>query len=164
MSTHDWSRFQLRINVGANRETVYDAWTTTEGIESWFLRSARFNGGQVRGPGESIKAGDTYEWLWYGYGDDVIERNDIVTANGRDLVEFRFAGDCLVSVAISEVEGEIIVELTQSNIPLDEPSRVQKYLGCMEGWTFYLANLKSILEGGRDLRNRKMNIGRVINS
>ena len=32
-----------------------------EGIESWFFRSARFNGEQVRGPVESIKSGDTYE-------------------------------------------------------------------------------------------------------
>ena len=30
----------------------------------------------------------------------------------------------------------------------DDASRANYHLGCLTGWTFYLANLKSILEGG----------------
>jgi hypothetical protein len=37
-------------------------------------------------------------------------------------------------------------------------------VGCGEGWTFYLTNLKSILEGGVDLRNKEMKLKNVINS
>ena len=32
----------------------------------------------------------------------------------------------------------------------------------IEGWIFYLANLKSVLEGGLDLRNKRMEITNVI--
>ena len=56
------------------------------------------------------------------------------------------------------------MELTQEKIPLDEESKVNYHLGCMEGWTFYLANLKSILEGGIDLRNKNVNLTKVINA
>jgi len=38
------------------------------------------------------------------------------------------------------------------------------YIGCGKGWTFYMANLKSILEGGIDLRNKNAAIQNVINA
>jgi hypothetical protein len=38
------------------------------------------------------------------------------------------------------------------------------HLGCKTGWTFYLANLKSLMEGGIDLRNKNEKIQRVINA
>jgi hypothetical protein len=34
----------------------------------------------------------------------------------------------------------------------------------MEGWVFYLANLKSFPEGGIDLRNKNEKLKSVINS
>jgi len=57
-----------------------------------------------------------------------------------------------------------MVELTQSQIPLDDHSRMSYYVGCTRGWTFYLANLKSILEGGIDLRNKNNKLLHVINT
>ena len=42
--------------------------------------------------------------------------------------------------------------------------KLRLYIGCGEGWTFYLANLKSMLEGGIDLRNKNDKIKGVINS
>ena len=38
------------------------------------------------------------------------------------------------------------------------------YVDCSYGWTFFLANLKSVLEGGIDLRNRNVDIKNVVNS
>jgi hypothetical protein len=47
-----------------------------------------------------------------------------------------------------------LVEIIQSEIP-DEPDPSKNlYVNCLESWTFYLANLKSILVGGVDLRNK----------
>lgn len=62
-----------------------------------------------------------------------------------------------------EIEsGESILRLDQFEIGSDDDRNI--FLGCGEGWTFYLANLKSILEGGMDLRNKNEKIRAVINS
>ena len=165
MSAYDWSQFVLRINVKVPIDKIYKAWATKDGIESWFLRNADFayddNG--LRKANEFIQPGDKYTWMWYGYGDDVVEINDILEANGQDALSFVFAGSCMVSVKIYEEANETLVQLTQANIPTDETGKTNIHIGCMEGWTFYLANLKSILEGGLDLRNQNVNI-KVINS
>lgn len=166
MSHHDWSRFLLRINITAEPQKIYDAWTTQAGLESWFLRQAEFTkpGGVLRGKNESVQAGDTYEWRWHGYPDDVVERREVLKSNGRDLLSFMFSGDCMVTVRVMEEAGETLCELVQENILPDEQSRINYYHGCSIGWTFYLANLKSILEGGLDLRNKNMNLPNVVNA
>lgn len=98
----------------------------------------------------------------------MVEFGEIVEVNGTDLIKFTFGGasaaNMTVSVTIKNEEGEKIVELTQENIPEDEDGKTKYHLGCMEGWTFYLANLKSILEGGIDLRNKNEKLQKVINS
>jgi hypothetical protein len=37
-------------------------------------------------------------------------------------------------------------------------------VGCQLGWTFYLTNMKSIAEGGIDLRNRDIDFKNVVNA
>jgi hypothetical protein len=113
---------------------------------------------------EFIKNDDTYRWLWFGYGDETEERGTILEANGTDLVKFTFAGTCTVTIAIKQEQGISIVELWQENIPVDDKSKASWHLGCSTGWTFYLANLKSVLEGGLDLRNKNEELKRVVNS
>ena len=166
MAIYDWSKFLLRIPIRASRENIYHAWATKNGIESWFLRSAQFftPANAQRGEQEFIQRGDRYTWLWHGYDDDTVEHNDILEANGEDTISFVFAGHCIVTVVIGMLDTETIVQLTQENIPTGEEGKANIHIGCMEGWTFYLANLKSILEGGIDLRNRNMNIGKVVNA
>ena len=166
MSDYDWSKFMLRIPVKASPEIIYRAWATQEGIESWFLRTALYfrSDNSQRSENEFIQKGDRYTWLWHGYDDETVEHNDILEANGEDTVSFVFAGHCIVTVTIGMLENETIVQLTQENIPAGEEGKVNIHIGCMEGWTFYLANLKSILEGGIDLRNRNMEIGKVVNA
>ncbi|MBC8172856.1 MAG: SRPBCC domain-containing protein [Chitinophagales bacterium] len=166
MNSYDWTRFTKRININAPLKTIYDAWTTQQGMESWFLRRSEFKkpDGSLRKEDEHIEAGDTYYWLWHGWPDSTREQMDIVSANGNDKLQFHFAELCLVTVTLSEFKNCTIAELTQENIPNDEEHIVKFHLGCMEGWTFYLANLKSIMEGGLDLRNKDVEIGGVINS
>ena len=82
--------------------------------------------------------------------------------NGKDLFKFKFgaAGNC--TVKIYEEEGEKIVELIQDQIPTDEKGKQNWHIGCKTGWTFYMANMKSMLEGGIDLRNKNEKIQNVI--
>lgn len=102
--------------------------------------------------------------MWWGCGDDTDEKGTVLEQNGKDQFKFSFgkAGD--VTVSIIKLEGETIVELTQENIPTDDKGFQYYHLGCKGGWTFYLANLKAVLEGGIDLRNRNEKIGEVISS
>jgi uncharacterized protein YndB with AHSA1/START domain len=162
----DWSRFKVRVNVNAPFETLYKAWATRAGMEFWFLRMCEYKkpDGTLRGNDEFVQAGDTYSWRWFGYSDEVIEHGKILECNGKDHFKFSFgkAGDC--SVTIKKELGETIVELTQENVPTDEKGKQYYHLGCKTGWTFHLADMKSLYEGGPDLRNKNENLKEMLNS
>jgi uncharacterized protein YndB with AHSA1/START domain len=166
MDNYDWSKFTQRIPVKAGPQKIYDAWATPAGLEKWFLRNAKFRkaDGSPRDPNDLIQKDDTYEWNWFGYSDDTSEHGKIIAANGKDFFKFVFGKAGIVSVTIKTEENQTIVELLQEQIPTDEKSKVSFHLGCSTGWTFYLANLKSIYEGGLDLRNKDEKIKRVVNS
>ncbi|MBP7415756.1 MAG: SRPBCC domain-containing protein [Pyrinomonadaceae bacterium] len=160
----DWSTFTRRITVDAPIQTIYDAWAVPSQIERWFLRAAEYVGfdGKQKDRDMAVAEGDAYLWRWHGYLDDVNESGIIEDANGTDRFAFTFTQNCLVTVTIKSESGETVVELTQSRIPEDENHSI--YVDCSYGWTFFLANLKSVLEGGLDLRNRNVDIQNVVNA
>ena len=167
MSTaFDWSRFVVRVNVKAPPEKLYGAWATRAGIENWFLRLSEYKtpDNTLRGADELVATGDTYKWLWHGWPDETVEHGKVLECNGKDHFKFSFgkAGNCTVS--IRKEEGELLVELVQDEIPTDEQGMHNWHLGCKTGWTFFLANLKSMHEGGLDLRNRNERLKNVVNS
>src|SRR5271170_173669 len=166
MDAYDWSKFCRRIDINAPIETVYKACSTQAGLESWFLRVAEFTTteNRLRRKHEAIEKGDTYRWLWHGYGDDTEEQGNILAANNTDSIQFTFAQTCTVTITIAKEQGETVATLWQENIPTDEKSKASWHLGCSTGWTFYLANLKSVLEGGLDLRNKDELLKNVINA
>jgi hypothetical protein len=165
MDKLDWTRFVVRINVNAPLPLLYRAWSSRKGIESWFLRLSEYRrpDGSLLSPEDEVQAGDTYRWLWHGWPDEVDEKGTISVANGIDAISFSFgkAGDC--AVTILPYQKECIVQLVQENIPDDEQGRQTWHLGCKTGWTFYLANLKSVFEGGIDLRNRDVALQDMLN-
>lgn len=166
MSAFNWKQFTKRIAIHAAVDAVYKAWTTREGLESWFLRQALFTDAQGKEHHrlESIQAGDHYHWLWFGYDDNAKEEKEVLTVNGRDRLQFTFSGDCIVTVTVKQEAGETICELTQQMPMEDEDRQRGFYLDCGSGWSFYLVNLKSILEGGIDLRNKNVDLRDMINA
>ncbi|MBL7736173.1 MAG: SRPBCC domain-containing protein [Chitinophagaceae bacterium] len=166
MDHYDWNQFVKRITIHVPPQTVYNAWSTAKGLESWFLRKAVFydSHARPRAHEEKFQAGDNYLWLWYGYPDHVTEKKRILSVNGKDFLQFRFSGDCIVSINIKSENNETICELEQHNFPEDDQEKIDLHIGCSTGWTFYLANLKSILEGGIDLRNKNIDIEDVVNA
>src|SRR4029077_15357171 len=92
MENYDWSKFTRRIPVNAGTQKIYDAWAKPFGLQYWFLRTGRLktSSGNGRGGNEYIQTGDTYEWAWHGYTDDVQERGAILEANGKDFFKFIF--------------------------------------------------------------------------
>ena len=162
----DWSRFVVRINIRTSRSRLYEAWASSAGMEAWFLRSCEYTdaGGRLLDPDKFAVRGTSYKFLWHGYTDDTFEFGEVLDANGRDYFRFRFgkAGTCTVRILLAG--DELIVELEQEEIPLDEASRMMYHVGCKAGWTFYLTNLKSLMEGGIDLRNTDINLQDMLNA
>jgi uncharacterized protein YndB with AHSA1/START domain len=160
MAKHDWTKFTVKADFNTDVRTIYQAWTTSEGLESWFLRKARFYAiaGRLREPGESISKEDVYEWYWHGFDDSTMEKGEMLEVNSIDFLKFTFSGGSIVSVSIESRNGLTILELTQENIQEESDPSKNLFVQCQVGWTFYLANLKSIVEGGIDLRNKRLEI------
>lgn len=150
----DWTSFTVTIAVKASIEQIYNAWTKAIEIEKWFLQTCNYKtqGDEHYQPEMNVEINALYEWTWYLY--DTVEHGKITQANGKDFFQFTFAGDCLVDIQLKQVGENSIVTLKQHNIPTDEKSKFNIRIGCYQGWTFYLANLKSVIETGYDLRNR----------
>jgi len=160
MIDNKWTSFKVTGDYNIDIRSLYESWATTEGIEKWFLRKANFYTVplRLREPEEFILKEDTYEWYWYGYDDSFSEKGQILEANGTDFIKFTFSGGSTVSISIYSRNGVSIIELLQENIPLENDPSQNLFVQCQIGWTFYLANLKSVLEGGVDLRNKKLEV------
>lgn len=156
---YDWSTFTQKMRIKAPASELYKLWTTRSGLESWFLRMAEFTrGNDVIDDNEAVQKDDTYRWRWYGYPDDVTETGRILAANGKDKLSFVFGNAGNVTVELNELsDEETEMLITQSDIPTDDHGRENFYVGCSTGWTFYRCNLKSVLEGGIDIRNKEHN-------
>jgi uncharacterized protein YndB with AHSA1/START domain len=155
-----WTHFKVTGDYNTDIRTLYEAWATPAGLEKWFLRKADFFTipRRLRDPEEFILKEDVYEWYWHGWDDDASEKGQILEANGTDFIKFSFAKDNIVSVTISSRNGVSIVELVQENITLEPDPSKNLFVQCQTGWLFYMTNLKSILEGGVDLRNKKLDV------
>ncbi len=164
--TYTWSNFTVRVNIDAPIETLYLLWATRAGMEKWFLRVCEYKKttGRELEPGEAVQAGDLYRWLWHGWPDETVEFGKILECNGKNFLKFSFgkAGNC--SIFIKEEGCYTIVELVQDQIPDHDQGKQYWHVGCKTGWTFYMANLKSLCEGGIDLRNKDENLKNVLNS
>lgn len=161
----NWHEIKLRINIKTTIDKVYRAWATQQGLESWFLRRAPFKDpqGKNRKENELLSKADSYHWTWHGYPDEVMQEGTILEANGKDKFVFSFSLNCPVTVSIYKEHDEVIVELVEENIPSMEEGRMFKhYTSNTTGWTFFLTNLKSVLEGGLDLRNFNPSLKNVI--
>ncbi|ABQ05322.1 SRPBCC family protein [Flavobacterium johnsoniae] len=164
MENFDWTSFTKKIPVKAKLSNIYNAWTIAGELEKWFLEKVSFFDAnqEVIGKNQNVLEGSTYEWLWFLYDDAMLGK--ITSANGKDHLQFTFEGTCLVDINLSETNGYTIVELRHHDIPTDDNSKKYIRLGCSNGWHFYLTNLKSVYEGGLDLRNKDNSLDPMINN
>ncbi len=162
MDPEKWKRFVQRIDVNAPREAVYAAFATAEGIRGWMSMEAELLDGEGNGlePGAHASAGDSFKLGWHmGHTDG----GKFLEANGEDRLLYTFGEDIQVAVDLEAMEdGSVMVTLTQTQDRSDEEN-LRILLGYKEGWAFYLANLKSVLEGGLDLRNYTHDIEHRVN-
>ena len=154
--------FKLRVNVNTSIENAYRAFASAAGASSWFLRMAyKDKEGNLRSGDDLVQEGDEYV-LSDTKSDKVLITGKILKANGRDLFSFAFSKGCPVTISIYREQDETIVQLIESNLPTDEDTIRKHFIGDTKGWIFFLTNLKSVLEGGLDLRNKNAAITNVI--
>ena len=164
MENFDWTSFTKRIAVKSTLSEMYDAWTKASELEKWFLKKVKFYDSDKTPfkQNANVVEGIHYMWFWYLYDEPM--KGKITSVNGKDFIQFTFEGECLVDVTLEEIDEYVIVTLWHHNIPVDNNSKQYVRLGCSNGWSFYLTNLKSIYEGGLDLRNKDEKLSAMINN
>ncbi len=141
----DWSRFTRRVFIEASAKEIFKLWTTQNGMESWFLRSAKFyrNNDQNAGD-EKFVAGDGYSWEWHGWPHT--HEGLILEVIDEKEFTFDFGESGKVRVELVKEDNQTQVILTQYDIPTDEKSIRDYFYGCSLGWSFWLVNLKAFIE------------------
>jgi len=161
---YDFSQFKLRVDIKTSVENAYTAWATPAGLNSWFIGRVVFTDekGVVRSGDSPAQANDEYTCFFNSHPEKVAIKGKVLRANGKNLFSFTFSKSCPVTITVYSEHDETIVELIESNLPTDEETIKKHYVGDSKGWIFYLTNLKSVLEGGLDLRNKNEAITNVI--
>ena len=157
-STYDWTSFRRQVFIAAPCQTVFRAWTSADQITRWFIAAATYAAadGQIRQADEQIQAGDSYHWRWH---QDYVETGRILRVDPDLTLQFTFgatydagAGPIVVTVHCHDEGGQTRLELEQANMADLPAVHYGWHMGCNLGWSFFLTNLKALLEHGIDLR------------
>lgn len=157
--TYDWTKFKKQTYIQANSNEVFNAWVKPNEIVNWFIAQADYSApdGELRISDETIQAGDRYYWRWH---QDTDIEGEILKVEENKMIQFTF-GDkvkgsdekIVVTVEVSESEpGTTLLELTQENMADTLEAHSKWHLSCNLGWSFFMTNLKALLEHGVDLR------------
>lgn len=162
MDPEKWKRLVMKIDVNASLEALYAAFATAEGAMGWMAMELVLinDQGNELDPGTAASTGDRFLSRWHtGH----TEEGEYLEANGTDHLHYTFGEGIEVRVTLEAMEdGSTMVTLEQTQDRTDEEN-LAIMLGFKEGWAFYLANLKSVLEGGLDLRNYTHDIDHRVN-
>ena len=156
MSSLAFDHFVKKIYIKSTIEKLYWCWATEDGLTSWFLREVTFKHDNTKIEyGAYVNAGDSYTWKWHNW--DGQEDGKVLQANGKDFIQYTFA-DGIVDIHLEQFNDVVIVTLKQHQIPLDDDSKLKIHVGCSNGWTFWLTNLKAYLEHGILLNEKEIDL------
>ncbi|MEM7335916.1 MAG: SRPBCC domain-containing protein [Chloroflexota bacterium] len=156
--SYNWTKFKKQVFINASVEDVFDAWAIPNELIKWFIAKADYQDGKTtpREPNYHIEDGDLYEWKWHqdleaaGEVKEVIPNERLVFTFGKQAPHSD--EDVLVTVEVNaEQDGYTKLSLTQENMA-DTPYGHRYHLSCNLGWSFFMTNLKGVLEHGVDLR------------
>jgi len=156
--TFNWTRFEKQVFIKAPSETVFNAWAIPDEFIKWFIAEANYtkNGQGNRTGRECIGPGDHYHWRWHqdlattGVICDVVPNERIRFTFGKQSPESDV--DVMVTVQVEELgDGYTKLSLIQENMA-DTAYGRHYHLSCNLGWSFFMTNLKGLLEHGIDLR------------
>jgi len=156
--TYDWTQFQREIFIKADLPTVFQAWAKPEEITKWFIAETAVTtaNGLPRAENQTMQPGDRYHWRWH---QDLQTGGVVLEVVENQRLQFTF-GDresgtdekVIVTVSFQDLGDTTSIVLKQENMPDNEQSHVHWYMGCNMGWSFFMTNLKALLEHGIDLR------------
>lgn len=151
MATYDWSQFHVRMYYLAPLSKVYRCFSTAEGLESFFIYTARHltADGTRRAADEDVQSGDRYHWI---YVHDFEHGGTYSLVEPERLIRFTF-GAMTVAIRFREVDGATEVDLHQTNCATEDLDRAWQHLNCRSCWIYFLTNLRSVLAGGPDVRD-----------
>ncbi|MDQ3019737.1 MAG: hypothetical protein M3R36_04085 [Bacteroidota bacterium] len=159
---YNFNNFIQRIYINESGKDLYAMFSKGENLVKWFVKNSSYHTetGELRNNNESFKTNDEYLWEWT---DGAKLAGKILEADGKENFKFTFGNDVTIHLKLIKAGSRTLVELTQlQNIP-DYEMRFENYMACFPGWSFYLINLKSICEGGIDLREKNPDIELLVN-
>ena len=148
----DWSRFSLFVAINASPERLFDAWTTSSGLESFFVDMMAIydREGRLLDASERVMPGCRYVWRW---DSGALARGAFVAVDPGRQVSFTF-GDSKVSITLHPHKAGTLLELSQFDMADDEHNRMHVHTNCRAAWVYFLTVLKTLLEQGLDSRDR----------
>jgi len=154
----DWSQFTLNISARAEMQSAYNAFAIPSALEQWLVRRAQVSIAYaiLKGRNDFVEEGDCYEWIAEEDGRANVMRGEILEANGKNFLRFTLNENYILTITVRKENGRSCIELFFKNISVNEELLITNYMKCLKEWTFHLANLKSFLEGGIDLRNKNV--------
>jgi len=165
LDQYKWTEFRQIEYITASKETVFEKWMTSKNIVEWFVAEAiyKYDGTIVRKPGEKIKAGDKYTWIFF---QGIKVEGTILNVIDNEYLSFTFGKkepeseeDVIVEIFFSSDSAKrTLIELHQKNIADSEYGHVNYNLSCMIGWCYFLTNLRSVFESGYDLREKEKDL------
>jgi len=166
----DWTQFRVGIYIRAQPQDIFAMWSEAEGLCRWFLRSAAFAPSEgpsadrrakaaipafdtltPRPDNEPCRTNDRYRWEWY-YDGGIVGEEWVREVRPPTRFVFGFGDGMEVEVIVRKHGKFCEVNLRQYNIPAGPRGRREMHMGCRLAWAFFLTNLKSVAEGGLDLR------------
>lgn len=156
--TLNWTKFEKQIFIKAPGQDVFNAWAIPDELVKWFIAEANYTmqDASQRHSTECIDPGDHYHWRWHqdlatsGVICDVVPNEQIRFTFGKQSPDSDVA--VMVTVQVEELgDGYTKLSLTQENMADSDYGR-HYHLSCNLGWSFFMTNLKGLLEHGIDLR------------
>lgn len=148
---HDWTAFDIFLQINALPHVVLDRWRSAGGFESFFIAKADFTDetGRPREMNEPVRKGDTY--VWRTIHD--FEMKGMMTEASDTRIAFTFGSRFNCEVTATPSHGGTLLHLQQNGMRDDPEDRVHGSLNCRSCWIYFLMTLKSQLEYGIDLRD-----------
>jgi uncharacterized protein YndB with AHSA1/START domain len=143
----DTRTIEQTVTVEAPREQVFRALTDADELKRWWITdgsSEPRTGGRFR-----------YEWRMADPSNDHVQEGAYDEVADSERVVYPWsagpAGDTRVTFTLAGRDGGTEVSLTHAGFSAD-PQLVEVHDRHVQGWQGFLANLKSVLEGGPDNR------------
>ena len=148
---YDWTAFDLYFYYHAPLDEVWRAWSTIGGLCRFFIEtcSATRADGTPLGPDDPFEPGTRYDWKWrHGYP----AKGEFTSVEAKRALSLTFGG-MKVRIELLDTGSAVRVHLRQYEIPTSEEDRVMNHMNCRSCWIFFMTNLVSVLQSGRDLRD-----------